>query len=139
MDRTLLIVTGSRSICQDDKVTAVDTLNKWRAAHVPKGSDLYLIHGAAPGVDVVAANWAMTEGHHAFACAALWRFYDHAAGGVRNDAMVALASSGVLAGWPVFGLAFPSPESSGTHDCVERMREVRIRYQVVHLKGRGIG
>lgn len=66
------------------------------AIHAKRGISI-LIHGAAPGADTLAGEWAMERGIHAASVPALWDRYGPAAGPKRNEAMLLLKPDGLVA------------------------------------------
>lgn len=119
-----ILVTGSR---------------KWTDAHavdrelgaiarriVQEGQDVVLVHGAATGLDTIAADEATHRG---------WTVEPHPAeehgswpycGPLRNQAMVDLGAD--------LCLAFPTADSRGTWDCVKRANKAGIRVIIVPEK-----
>lgn len=56
-----------------------------------------LIHGAAPGADSLAAQWAKERGIEQIACPAEWEKYGKRAGPLRNAHMLTLNPDGLVA------------------------------------------
>lgn len=83
-----------------------------------KGCPRKIIHGAAPGADTLADQWAdrMAISRHRFP--AQWDKHGRAAGPIRNQTMLDK-------GRPHFVVAFPG--GSGTADMVRRAREAGLR------------
>lgn len=113
-----VIVTGSRHYTDVDLVRS--TLIKWSF-----GVHMTLVHGAADGLDLIAARiageleWAV-EAHPA-----AWAAYGSAAGPRRNQEMVDLGARVCI--------AFPLVGSRGTWDCVRRAHESGIPVEIVPL------
>lgn len=82
-----------------------------------KGCPQKIIHGAAPGADTLADQWAerMAISRHRFP--AQWDKHGKAAGPIRNQAMLDK-------GRPHFVVAFPG--GKGTADMVRRSKEAGI-------------
>lgn len=77
-----------------------------------------IIHGAAPGADTAAANWADDHGVNVERYPAEWRLYGSAAGPMRNAKMLAQ-------GMPDLVVAFPG--NRGTRDMVRRANRAGIK------------
>lgn len=107
MNGTRILVTGSRKYWRLAPIA--------RALTPHRGKGLELVHGAAPGLDVMAAviwdSWGETSEAHP----ADWRRHGPAAGPIRNQQMIDLGNYLVC-------LAFPLVGSRGTWDCVARAR-----------------
>lgn len=71
-----------------------------------------LVHGAAPGLDLMAHAWALGRGVPTEPHPADWGRWSRAAGGIRNAEMVGLGADLVV----VF------PGGAGTADCLEKAR-----------------
>lgn len=56
-----------------------------------------LIHGAAPGADSLAAEWAKLRGIEEIACPAEWKTHGRRAGPLRNAHMLTLNPEGLVA------------------------------------------
>lgn len=114
-----VIVTGSRH--WTDTQAIWDKLD-WAATNYwvdPRGG-MIIVHGDAPGTDVIAGEWtrlpwkrAIEEPHPAD-----WDKYGKAAGPRRNQEMVDLGAE--------LCLAFPLGESRGTRDCMRRAEAAGI-------------
>lgn len=72
-----------------------------------------LIHGAAPGADTIAGDWAKSRGIPVMEFPANWDFYGKQAGGYRNAWMIEF-------GKPQLVIAFPG--GRGTTNMIERAR-----------------
>ncbi|SHL47019.1 Protein of unknown function [Pseudonocardia thermophila] len=77
-----------------------------------------LVHGAARGVDTIAARWWARQGWPVDPHPADWRRYGPSAGHRRNASMVALGAD--------LCLAFPRGRSPGTRGCIELARRAGI-------------
>lgn len=136
-----LLVTGSRFYTDRNKLMGalMDARSDLRGVGGPTDG-ITLVHGAAPGLDSLAAwvwhSWGLTtEAHPADwdrACDALCthqpRFRDGvpycpAAGYIRNQEMVDLGAD--------LCLAFPLGESRGTRDCMRRTEKAGIEVRVI--------
>lgn len=117
---SIIIVTGSRhAVGPLDAAEVHGTLD----AFVLGGDTLYV--GDARGVDTLAAWWARENNIACQRFSADWTRLDKAAGPERNERMVAAALA-LRDTHRLIGLAFPGPKSSGTWDCVRRMRAAGI-------------
>lgn len=70
----------------------------------------HLIHGAARGLDVLAGEWARTNGVQEVICPANWDRFQRAAGPIRNQFMAELEPNALI--------AFPG--GKGTQNMVEQ-------------------
>lgn len=114
-----IIVTGSRGWSDLDVMVAA-LVDAWR--DLGKPTRPVLVHGACRGADTMAAQlWRLwkwpTEPHPAD-----WSRFGDLAGPRRNAAMVA--------GGADLCLAFPTPGSRGTWDCVRRAETAGIPVRV---------
>ena len=85
--------------------------------------DPIIVHGAAPGADTMAGQEAELRGWWTWPCRARWNVYGRAAGPKRNQRMLEEAR-------PDRVLAFPTPQSKGTHDMIRRAREAGVPVEV---------
>ena len=85
--------------------------------------EFVVVHGAAKGLDTIAANMAAHYRLRAEAHPADWTTHGKRAGPIRNQAMVDLGAD--------ICLAFPTASSVGTWDCVRRANRAGIRVIVV--------
>lgn len=83
-----------------------------------------VIHGAAPGADRIAAQWAHYFNHHVEAYPADWKRHGKAAGPIRNQRMLD-------EGKPDKVLAFWDGTSRGTKDMIDRARQAGVPVEVV--------
>lgn len=104
-DAGRLLVTGSRYHTDRDKVAR--TLRPFAQP------GRVLVHGKAPGLDMLCRDVWTELGLPALGIPAEWDKYGNRAGPIRNQAMVDL-------GGYVACVAFPGPGSVGTWDCVRR-------------------
>lgn len=81
-----------------------------------------LIHGAARGADTWADHWAEVHGVQPVVCRALWDKHGHAAGPIRNCAMLRLK--------PHLVIAFPG--GRGTRDMIQQARQAGV--SVIELR-----
>ena len=123
----VVLVTGSRRI--DPKSTKAD---KVRDILHNCYFDI-LIHGAASGVDSIAARWATKEGLAVIPMPAKWRERGRAAGPERNVAMLDML--GILQDYGHDGLVmgFPDDESIGTKHCIKVAHERGFPVEVYSL------
>lgn len=115
-----ILVTGSRE--WHDSVSVARELGALRKRLEP-GREIVVVHGAAKGLDTIAAFAAgvmklTVEPHPAD-----WTTHGKNAGPIRNQAMVDLGAD--------ICLAFPTASSVGTWDCVRRANKAGIRVIVV--------
>lgn len=106
-------------------------------------SDVVVVHGAAPGADIIAGNVATQLGFDVESYPAKWerpcdqscyhpprmkngKPYCPVAGHIRNQYMVDLGADVCL--------AFPMLGSRGTWDCVRRAKKAGIPVHVVERK-----
>lgn len=92
-----------------------------------------LIVGDARGIDAAAREWATRSGFPAATFQAHWGTLGRSAGSKRNKAMIVSAMAHHQAGWRVFVLAFPSPESRGTWHCVRCAQDAGLPVRVHKL------
>lgn len=83
-----------------------------------------VIHGAATGADAMGASWAERMAIKAVAFPADWKAHGKAAGPIRNQAMLELQPSRVI--------AFPG--GSGTADMVKRAKKRMPEITVIEIK-----
>lgn len=127
-----VLVTGSRKGVPREKVYEVldQIYNNW--VHDPYANDspgerFVVVHGAARGVDRMAADWAVGHfmwGEHVDqeAHPATWTD-GKKAGPIRNQKMVDLGAD--------LCIAFPIEGSIGTWDCVRKARKAGIETMVI--------
>lgn len=105
-----IIVCGGRDYFDRERVhAALD------AAHAKSPIGI-LVHGGAAGADITAAYWAKDLEILRAEFPALWNQHGHAAGPIRNQAMVDAGAHGAI--------AFPG--GRGTADCVRRCIDAGI-------------
>jgi hypothetical protein len=116
----MLLVTGSR---------------KWKNAHLLHATleELHarygivgIIHGAAIGADSMAGAWAQSKGLIEMTVPYAGAFGNRG-GSVRNQWMVDIVS---LFDAP-FCVAFPTPDASGTWDCVQKAKARGLPVRIV--------
>ena len=109
-----VIVTGGRDF--DDEFSA----NRVFDALLHQKHDLTIVHGGAPGADMLAHRWAQRHGVREEIFPADWEAYGKKAGPIRNTAMIksvrAIPYSKVI--------AFPG--GGGTADCVRKAKSAGI-------------
>lgn len=105
MVRRRLLITGSRQYTDRSMVEGAI-----RTYSLPDATTI--VHGAARGADTLAAEVARSLGIPVEAHPADWSTYGRSAGIRRNEYMVSLGAYCVL--------AFPTPSSVGTWDCIRR-------------------
>lgn len=110
-----ILVTGSRSWIDVETIRAALVV-AW-SQHPEMGNDPTprptLVSGACPtGADAIAERLAATMHWPIEKHPAEWSIHGKAAGPIRNQLMVNLGAD--------LCLAFPLPESRGTHDCIRR-------------------
>lgn len=113
----IVVVTGSRE--WTDQTTLYASLDGLHARH---GVEV-LYHGAQRGADVMAGRWAQERGVPEvtvpYASA-----YGKKGGGIRNGWMLDIAR-------PDLVVAFPTPESSGTWNCVQQAKDRGLNIRIV--------
>lgn len=85
--------------------------------------DDIVITGAAPGADTIAIHLASSRGLATFAFPADWRRHGKAAGPLRNQRMLDEGKPDVV-------YAFPTANSRGTWDMVDRARKAGLTVYV---------
>lgn len=117
-DQKRVLVTGSRTYRDHQRIkTALHSA--WILLGAPK--DCVLVHGAADGADLIAAQtWAAaglpTDPHPV--TKRQWRDIGGYAGNLRNERMVRKGAD--------ICLAFPNDDSSGTLHCIREAQEAGI-------------
>lgn len=118
-----LLVTGSRSWTDREAIRGA-LRQAWRDL---QPGPIVLVHGAARGADVIARDIWTGGGLPDEPHPADWKTYGRAAGPRRNQEMVDLGADLVL--------AFPSPDSIGTRDCIRKARAAGIKVWVYEASG----
>ena len=116
-----ILVTGSREWHDTPAVTR--ELSAVRRLRPDTCDGFVVVHGAAKGLDTIAAFVAGVLGMATEAHPADWTTHGKGAGPIRNQAMVDLGAD--------ICLAFPTASSVGTWDCVRRANRAGIRVIVV--------
>jgi hypothetical protein len=106
-----ILITGSRH--WEDELTMLDAFERIAKTH----PDVTLVHGDAIGADLMADRLAKTLGWTVEKHPADWKRYKNGAGPIRNQEMVDLGADVCL--------AFPTPASIGTYNCMEKARPHR--------------
>ena len=88
---TLVAIAGGRDVT--DPGAIFRSLDKTKA----KYDDLVLVHGGAPGVEKVAAQWAERNGVDQVVCKPDWQRHGRAAPFRRNDELLNLLPKGLIA------------------------------------------
>lgn len=112
---TRVLVCGGRHF--DDRILVSRTLAPFKPVTALAPSVHLIIHGAAPGADTLADEWANVFGVPSLAFPARWRQHGKAAGPIRNQRMIDEGKPDVV-------IAFPG--GSGTADMVRRARAAGI-------------
>lgn len=107
-----ILVTGTRSGAKQEFVD--ETLARVAGDSWP----VTLIHGDARGIDTQAGIVARTRGWTIEVYPADWNSYGKRAGSLRNQQMVDTGADVCV--------AFPGPDSIGTHDCIRRAKRAHI-------------
>ena len=115
-----ILVCGGRDFA--DSALLTETLD---AIHVETPIEI-VIHGATPGADTLARNWAWRRGVYEDGYSARWSESGRAAGPLRNARMLA-------EGKPDLVLAFPG--GRGTEDMVRKAEAAGVRVQRVARTG----
>ena len=103
-------MTGGKDVPDADIVWT--TLDRTRAKH----DDMVLLHGGGPGIEKVAASWAEARGVNQVICRPDWNAHGKAAPFRRNDELLNLLPTGVI--------AFPG--SGITGNLVDKARQLGI-------------
>lgn len=82
-----------------------------------------IIHGAAPGADVLADKFAKKYGHTPLPFEAKWDLYGDSAGPIRNQEMLDVGKPDRVA-------AFHIANSAGTRDMIDRARKAMLPVEV---------
>ena len=126
-----ILVTGARTFRNRLVVArAFDDVSRFAAVH---GGPVVVIHGGAPGADLLCEVEAHSRGWHTALIRALWPHYGKPAGHIRNDVMVYLgAHAGCAFLMPCTKKDCPVPQphdSHGTTNCIERAEAAGIRME----------
>jgi hypothetical protein len=117
-----ILVTGSRVLADYEIVRSA--LAEARETY---GPDAIVVHGGAPGADLIAHRAAHTLSMRTEPHPARWRTEGRAAGILRNQRMVELGADVCL--------AFPVGASRGTRDCMRRAEAAGIPVRVFEAAG----
>jgi hypothetical protein len=117
----VLVVTGSRKHSPEALIRAA-----------VEGYDLVL-HGDAPGVDWCTRQQCRKRGIPQLSIGAFWNQIGSGAGPERNQEMVDHAVMLRDMGHSVRAAAFPAYGSTGTRDCMRRLRAAGIETEVHEL------
>ena len=116
-DELRVLVTGGRDwVKKHHRLAIYSVLIVLRTEF--DGSSFVLVHGGARGADTVAAEIASLWGWTIECYPADWKTHGKAAGPIRNSEMVADGADCCL--------AFLSPESKGTRDCIRKVKKAAI-------------
>ena len=107
---TLVAIVGGKTVA--DTAIVWQTLDRALAKH----TDMVLLHGGAPGVEKIAASWADNRGVDQVVCKPDWNAHGKSAPFKRNDQMLNLLPTGVI--------AFPG--SGITENLVDKARQLGI-------------
>lgn len=126
MKRNAVLVSGWRKLQSMDPLIRV--LDHIRGPSV-------LIHGAARGVDQLAAKLARanTRGWDVLSMPAQWDEHGDEAGSRRNGAMLAVLTQLCTVGYVPHVLAFPGPDSRGTWDFINKARRCGFAVGIYRL------
>lgn len=114
-----ILVTGSRTLPSETRVC--ETLDAYTRNHP---DPVVVVHGDCPtGTDQFAKHWASSTGAQQEPYPAQWTQHGRAAGPLRNQHMVDCGAD--------LCLAFPTPDSRGTWDCIRRARAAGIPVAVI--------
>lgn len=112
-----ILVCGGRSFFDREQISrTLDTIH----AATPITT---VIHGAAPGADTLAGEWANTNRVGVIACPARWKVHGKAAGPIRNAEMLSYA--------PQLIVAFAG--SRGTEDMIRRGENLSVPVKRIPL------
>lgn len=115
---TLVIVSGTRPHPALDQA-AIGRVQDDLLQHTGERGTI-VMHGAAKGVDAIAARWKGCAGH--LAMPAQWDRIGRRAGPCRNQEMVNVAMAMHKCGWDIVALCYPVKSSKGTRDMIARLR-----------------
>ena len=104
----VVLVTGSRDH------TDARLIGNYLAIEDPD----VVIHGAARGADTLAEDWARSHEVPYYGYPAKWKSHGKKAGPIRNQQMLGVIEGLRASGHDVTVLAFPLPNSKGTHHMV---------------------
>lgn len=90
--------------------------------------NLLVIHGGAPGVDLLLGHEFNKLGVHTAMIRALWDTYHHGAGPIRNGVMQTLEPEYLLA------LHWDLRDSKGTANCIEQAEENEIPVKFIPVE-----
>lgn len=110
-----IIITGSRHL--DDYDLVYRALLRYAGRN-----NVTVVHGGAPGADTLAAEIAEGLGFNVESYPADWSI-GKKAGPLRNQHMVDLGAK--------ICLAFPTADSRGTWDCVNRAKDAGIKVKII--------
>ena len=116
----VIVVTGSRD--WTDAATLYAQLDGLHAKH---GIEV-LFHGGATGADTLAGRWAQQRG----ICEVVVPYasaYGKQGGSIRNGWLLDL-------GQPDLVVAFPTPSSVGTWNCIQQAKQRGLRIRIVKVK-----
>jgi hypothetical protein len=119
-----VLVTGSRSWRDGTLIAECLAAVQEHIRNQFPESLFRLIEGGASGADTLARAAAHTLGWEIITVPAKWEKLGKVAGSLRNQEMVDMK--------PDVCFAFPTAESRGTWDCVNRCKAAKIP---VHIKG----
>lgn len=94
-----------------------------------------IVHGDAKGVDTFFEQYAQQHGIQTLVMPARWDDYGKSAGIIRNNAMVNVLGALEKAMWDIFTMAFPSPDSIGTRDFINRCVHRKVICRVHEISG----
>jgi hypothetical protein len=107
----VILVSGTRDpLTQRHK----DLIRNEISKKVTKDNTYLLVHGNCSGVDKYAEEVALSLGCQVKRYNAEWKRYGRGAGPIRNQYMIDDSL-------PHIAIAFPSPSSIGTKDCIKRL------------------
>lgn len=113
----VLVVTGSRHGCTGQQYAV---LRREIAAYD------CVMHGGADGVDREADQLARELDKDLIVLPALWTPRGKKAGPIRNSLLADVACALRDDGHSVRFAAFPAPDSTGTHDCIKKLKAFGI-------------
>ena len=120
----ILVVSGSRKATQAQHGAFVYDILDTFHAQTPV---THLHHGAAKGVDLLAAAWAVSRSIPVTPHPANWNRYGKSAGPIRNRDMLDAAS-------PDYWIAFPIMDSKGTIDFINEASRRKIPGMISYLE-----
>ncbi|GAF75377.1 unnamed protein product [marine sediment metagenome] len=124
-----ILVTGTREDLEEFEAMKVVKQLSGHLKEFPGCPEaITIIHGACPtGVDELAGKWAKYSGTDEITFPANWKGRRESAGPYRNRRMMDIME-------PDLVLAFPSPRSKGTRNCIREAKKRLIPIEITELE-----